>query len=520
MMGRVRSPAAALQPASSIAHLGEVVGAADAIPALGFARAGPVPSTASRQAPPARASRSHTSNDLARDASYPRPVTQAQPAATSPPTKHAPHASNASLRKPEARYNPILPSRHDHPHRVANPPNAISGNPVLPARVEAPSRASQSSRVTFATPPVQPAQMYSAVPQAYNRPAAHRSPQSQPGPSSSAAMGGSHYSYEAAASTSGPSSTSLVPPMSLTSLHRRSPSPPKLNTQLAASPRPPTATSSHTHRQATFIDSPMDYYSRLDSKVPALPPTSAYENSPQSSVPVGPLISITTPVVTPTHNQSFETQQRQAHTHPQRYLSSQPRPQPRAQPRPLYDPTLQMCVVCFESDPLVRFAERSPTADCAHGATVCVGCLERHILGAIHHGGNVDVRCPHEGCGKKLEYWDIYGSVRDWGMLVYYEVLLLKREAEGEKDFVWCKNPKCRSGQIHRNGKYNPVVICETCNAKSCYNHDRPWHEGLTCEQYDKLRQDEEHNKATARYLAQHTKPCPKCHRKVGSHIL
>ncbi|KAG9085287.1 hypothetical protein FS749_004559 [Ceratobasidium sp. UAMH 11750] len=70
MMGRVRSPAAALQPASSIAPLGEVVGAADAIPALGFARAGPVPSTASRQAPPARASRSHTSNDLARDASY------------------------------------------------------------------------------------------------------------------------------------------------------------------------------------------------------------------------------------------------------------------------------------------------------------------------------------------------------------------------------------------------------------------------------------------------------------------
>ncbi|KAG9085288.1 hypothetical protein FS749_004560 [Ceratobasidium sp. UAMH 11750] len=174
-----------------------------------------------------------------------------------------------------------------------------------------------------------------------------------------------------------------------------------------------------------------------------------------------------------------------------------------------------MCVVCFESDPLVRFAERSPTADCAHGATVCVGCLERHILGAIHHGGNVDVRCPHEGCGKKLEYWDIYGSVRDWGMLVYYEVLLLKREAEGEKDFVWCKNPKCRSGQIHRNGKYNPVVVCETCNAKSCYNHDRPWHEGLTCEQYDKLRQDEEQNKATARYLAQHTKPCPKCHRKI-----
>ncbi|KAG9096059.1 hypothetical protein FRC06_009104 [Ceratobasidium sp. 370] len=420
MMSRVLSPAAALQPASSIAHLSEVIGAADAIPALGFARAGPGPSTASRQAPPALANRSNPSNVFARDASHPHPasaVTQAQAAPpTSPPTKHASHAFTTSLRNAEARYSPFLPSRHDHPHQAANPSNVISGNPVLPARVEAPGRVGQPSRVTFATSPGQFVPMHSAIPQTYNPPAVRRSPQPQSGPSSSAAMSASHYSYEAAASTSTPSSTSLVPPTSLTNLHRRSPSPLKLNTRPAATPRPSTATSSH--RQATFIDSPIDYYSRLDSNVPALPPTSAFGNSPQSSVPAGPLISITTPVVTPTHNQSFETQQHQPYAHPQRYLSSHLRSQSRPQPGPSYDPALRMCVVCLEPEPVVRFAERSPTAECAHVATVCVSCLERHILVAIHHYGNMDVRCPHEGCGKKLEYWDVYASVKDWGMLV------------------------------------------------------------------------------------------------------
>ncbi|KAG8747062.1 hypothetical protein FRC10_002478 [Ceratobasidium sp. 414] len=521
MMSRVLTPAGALQPASSIVHLSEVIGAADAIPAFAFARTGPVPSTAGQQAPPALASRSNTSNVLARDVSYPHPasaVTQAQAApATSPPSKHASYTFTTSLRNAEARYNPFLPSRHDH-SRAANPPSAVPGNSVPPARVETPTRVGQPSRVSFATPPGQLVQMHSAIPQAYNPPAVRRTPQPQSGPSSSATMGTSHYSYEAAASTSTPGSTSLVPPASLTSLHRRSPSPLKLHAQPAASPRPPTAASSH--RQATFIDSPIDYYSRLDSKVPALPPTSAFENSPQSSAPAGPLISITTPVVTPTHNQSFEAQQRQPYAHPQRYLPSQPLFQPRLQPRPSYDPAIRMCVVCFEPEPVVRFAERSPTADCAHSASVCVSCLEHHILIAIHHCGNMDVRCPHEGCGKKLEYWDIYASVRNWGMLVYYEALLLRREVEGEKDFVWCKNPQCRSGQTHKNGKYNPVVICTTCNAKSCYNHDRPWHEGLTCEQYDKQRRDEEQHKATDRYLEQHTKACPKCSRKVGLHVV
>ncbi|KAG8679142.1 hypothetical protein FRC09_019222, partial [Ceratobasidium sp. 395] len=55
---------------SSIAHLGQVVGAADAIPAVGFARAGPGPSTASRQMPTSLNTRSNNAYGSAHQSSY------------------------------------------------------------------------------------------------------------------------------------------------------------------------------------------------------------------------------------------------------------------------------------------------------------------------------------------------------------------------------------------------------------------------------------------------------------------
>ncbi|QRV87286.1 IBR domain protein [Ceratobasidium sp. AG-Ba] len=513
MIGRVLSPASTLQQTTTIAQIGSVLGASDAIPALGFARAGPGPSIASRSAQPALASRSNTAHGFTPESSRFTHTQNAPP--PPPPSNNQPsQAFTAAMRNAEVRYNPMA-SRHGHPQRASNPGGTLPSNSILASRMDAPSRLGQASRVAFAPDPGPVVQSNSGVPQSYNPPTASRSPRSQPqpGPPSNAPMSASHYTYAAAPSAPKSTMNSLAPPPApLTSMHQRSPSPLKLSTQQSITPRPATAASTSDNRQAAFIDSPIDYYSRLDSKLPALPPTSAYEQSPQSSVPAGPLFSVQTPDPTPTHNQSFETQQRQLFVHPQRNLPPQ-RPQTRA--RVPHDAGQRMCVVCFDKEPSVRFAERSPTGNCVHNASVCTSCLEMHILVEIHHHGNVDVRCPHEGCRKMLDYRDIYASVRDWSRLTYYEALLLKKEAESHNNFVWCKNPQCRSGQIHKAGKYSPIVTCITCGAKSCFTHDRPWHEGLTCEQYDKQRRDEEHSRATDRYLAQNTKECPKCHRKI-----
>lgn len=191
--------------------------------------------------------------------------------------------------------------------------------------------------------------------------------------------------------TGEPVGTNMQPLGTLTSLSPqlpslsdgRSASPQKLKSAAASSRAPiprrsnSMSTASLESRQRSFTDSPIDFYSRLDSRIAALAPRLA-------ATPGSPLVGIT---ATPANLIQGQHQ-------------------------------VRACAVCFDRDPDVRFAARCPTAQCDHEVTICTTCLERHILVATHKSRSVDVRCPHAGCGKMLEYQDIYSSVRDWGQLV------------------------------------------------------------------------------------------------------
>ncbi|CAG8662918.1 28071_t:CDS:2 [Dentiscutata erythropus] len=58
-------------------------------------------------------------------------------------------------------------------------------------------------------------------------------------------------------------------------------------------------------------------------------------------------------------------------------------------------------------------------------------------------------------------------------------------------------------------------MTCPKCGSKACFTHDVPWHEGLTCSEYDQ-RKNNEQEVATHNYLLKETKPCPNC----GVHIV
>ena len=45
--------------------------------------------------------------------------------------------------------------------------------------------------------------------------------------------------------------------------------------------------------------------------------------------------------------------------------------------------------------------------------------------------------------------------------------------------------------------------------------HDAPWHEGVTCQQYDAKLKDDENDAATRHYYQSSTKPCPKCQQAI-----
>ena len=55
---------------------------------------------------------------------------------------------------------------------------------------------------------------------------------------------------------------------------------------------------------------------------------------------------------------------------------------------------------------------------------------------------------------------------------------------------------------------------CHSCNFLSCFLHDVPWHQGLTCSQFDeRSRNSDDH--ATQALLDADTKQCPRCYSRI-----
>lgn len=70
-----------------------------------------------------------------------------------------------------------------------------------------------------------------------------------------------------------------------------------------------------------------------------------------------------------------------------------------------------------------------------------------------------------------------------------YEAMSLRAAMDVVQDFVWCPSG-CGSGQMHETGRDQPIVTCVECKYKFCFTHGVPWHETLSCLEYDTLQQD------------------------------
>jgi hypothetical protein len=81
--------------------------------------------------------------------------------------------------------------------------------------------------------------------------------------------------------------------------------------------------------------------------------------------------------------------------------------------------------------------------------------------------------------------------------------------------FMWCLSEKCSSGQIH-DLVLNSHIVCADCEFEMCFTHQVKWHEGLSCEQYDSLKEtgDPEFQQ-TQEWITNNTKSCPECNIQV-----
>ncbi|CAJ0755417.1 20858_t:CDS:2 [Entrophospora sp. SA101] len=169
------------------------------------------------------------------------------------------------------------------------------------------------------------------------------------------------------------------------------------------------------------------------------------------------------------------------------------------------------CMICLEKRNKKGFLQITNT--CSHEKIICRNCIRSHIGTRLDEKGDINITCPVTGCAQLLTYDNVKRLVRK-EMFERFDLLTVRQELNSMPDFRWCKNPSCGSGQIHANREYAPIVTCQICKARSCYVHDIPWHENMSCDEYDKLRKNEE--AATLDYLTRETKPCPKCGVRIS----
>ncbi|KAE9380095.1 hypothetical protein N431DRAFT_394595 [Stipitochalara longipes BDJ] len=124
------------------------------------------------------------------------------------------------------------------------------------------------------------------------------------------------------------------------------------------------------------------------------------------------------------------------------------------------------------------------------------------------------IGCPLDGHHLSA---DIVRKFLDPAALTKYNNFVELRPIRNDPNFRWCANPKCQSGQIHKGGEVQPKMVCKECLSLTCFTHERAWHWGQTCKEFDEHLNPEFVKQAASseKEIRTSSAPCPKCSRPV-----
>lgn len=142
------------------------------------------------------------------------------------------------------------------------------------------------------------------------------------------------------------------------------------------------------------------------------------------------------------------------------------------------------CVACLETLQWTFFPDQNITSSCNHTTPdqICKGCLAHHLRLQLESNGLNRLTCPL--CNNVLSY----NEIQRWAspdVFSRIDSLQVRQALSQDQNFLWCSNPSCNSGQIHSAGASSPIMTCFHCGARTCFTHQLPWHEGLTCLEFD-----------------------------------
>ncbi|KAI9775392.1 MAG: hypothetical protein M1839_001247 [Geoglossum umbratile] len=140
------------------------------------------------------------------------------------------------------------------------------------------------------------------------------------------------------------------------------------------------------------------------------------------------------------------------------------------------------CVVCAETLKGRDFPDSCITGTCEHEAMTCRDCIAQHIRMQLDTRTWGQLSCPE--CPAPMVYADVkrFATAE---IFRRYDGLAMRDGIAADAQFRWCPAPNCESGQIHNEGADAPIITCIACGARSCFTHQRLWHDGLTCEEVE-----------------------------------
>ena len=175
------------------------------------------------------------------------------------------------------------------------------------------------------------------------------------------------------------------------------------------------------------------------------------------------------------------------------------------------------CSICFEDKTLNDY----PTPDtlpstCRHDLSICSVCIGTSLAEDIASKPHDLVGCPQ--CG---EAWDrsIIECFATSKAFSQYEEQGIMMLLEAMPNFRRCAAPGCRSGQLHEAGDEQPIMNCGSCGFRTCFHHRVAWHEGKTCEEYDRERNMDAKTKMRVereeKQLRKTVRSCPGCNVEI-----
>ncbi|KAK3689577.1 hypothetical protein B0T22DRAFT_514155, partial [Podospora appendiculata] len=158
---------------------------------------------------------------------------------------------------------------------------------------------------------------------------------------------------------------------------------------------------------------------------------------------------------------------------------------------------------------ILVFSEKMAEA-CGHVMDFCNDCVANSIKAQIETFGLVvteRISCPSEGCSRKLSYDEVKLYANKESAERYDRYLLLKSLSQ-LPNFRWCGRAECENGEVYE--EKDTEVTCGACGYRMCYKHQMPWHEGLSCEEYESVKEfGDPLFQATQNWISENSKPCP-----------